>query len=459
MVREDQVGGPARAVGRRDHRVDPELAHRRVDALRARVVVDRERLVVGQAAEEGLRVVARIGSAGVHRLRELEDLLEEVRHLARGVRAVERDRVGEGLVRHRDADARGEVLLHVELEVVEQDEELAVRGRELEAGAVEIDDRRTGGADLRDRVVERGHHLRRRGVDALPRHAELRSPEPIGVEERAVVGGQRGASAARALPAERNAGRRRIARVRRAADDHVEDRDGVGHGTRVRADRVLGVRDRHDATAAHEPDRRLQADDGVDVPGADDAAIGLAPEAYRGEVRGDGRGRARARPAGVAVERVGVTGEPAASGPAARRIEGAEVRPFGKVGLPEDHRAARAELRGDRRVVLRRLADERERPGGGLHLVAGVDVVLEQHRDPVQRSEDLALGAHVVGVLRHPQRIGVELDDAVDVRPVLVERHDAIDVVLRQLDRGQCSRCHLGLKLRHCFFVVVRSER
>ena len=81
MVGHDEVGRPPGAVGRRDHGVEVELAEGRVDPVGSGVVIDREGLVVGHSAERGLRVVRRVGSARVHGLRELEDLLEEVRHL------------------------------------------------------------------------------------------------------------------------------------------------------------------------------------------------------------------------------------------------------------------------------------------------------------------------------------------------------------------------------------------
>src|SRR5205085_1246043 len=102
--------------------------------------------------------------------------------------------------RHRDADARREVLLHVVLEVVEEDEELAVCGRELEARTVEVHDGRARATDLGDRVIERGHHLRRSVIDALPGHADLRTSEPVRVQEDAVVGRKSRPAAAAAEP-------------------------------------------------------------------------------------------------------------------------------------------------------------------------------------------------------------------------------------------------------------------
>ena len=285
VVRHDEVGRPRGAVGRRDDGVEVELAERLVDAVDPGVVVDRESLVVGHSTERGLRVVRRVGTARVHGLSELEDLLEEVRHLGGRVRAVERDRVGERLVRHRNADARREVFLQVDLEVVHEDEELAVRRGEGEFRGVEVDHRRAGALDGRDRVVERRDDLRRRIVDALSRHADSRTPEAVHVNEYGVVSGECRPRFPRALPSERYAGGGGITRVGCAAREGVQQRGRIGDGARVRTGGVLRVRDRHDPRAAGKTDRRLDPDDRVHVGRADDAAVCLCADGDRREVR------------------------------------------------------------------------------------------------------------------------------------------------------------------------------
>ena len=84
------------------------------------------------------------------------------------------------------------------------------------------------------------------------------------------------------------------------------------------------------------------------------------------------------------------------AGPTADRFEGAEIRPFRQVGFAENDRAAGAQVRGDGRVLQGRSSEQRERSRGGLHLVAGVDVVLEQDRDAMQRPQHLTLPAQIV---------------------------------------------------------------
>jgi hypothetical protein len=71
-----------------------------------------------------------------------------------------------------------------------------------------------------------------------------------------------------------------------------------------------------------------------------------------------------------------------------------------------------------------------------LHPVAGVEVVLDEDRDAVQRAAQLAVLPLGVQGLRHGQSIRVRLDDGVDARPIPVEGLDAVEVGLRDRRRG-----------------------
>ena len=152
-------------------------------------------------------------------------------------------------------------------------------------------------------------------------------------------------------------------------------------------------------------------------------------------------------------------GQSTAPRPAAGGIEGAEVGPLGEVGLAEDDGSTGAQFRSDRRVADGGLPSQRERARGGLHPVACVDVVLQQHRDAVQRSQQLASGAQVIGVLRHRQGVRVDLQDGIDAGPVLVQRLDAVEVETRELDGSERASRHLRLQLRHGGLVEFRGLR
>lgn len=85
---------------------------------------------------------------------------------------------------------------------------------------------------------------------------------------------------------------------------------------------------------------------------------------------------------------------------------------------------------GNRRIAQRGHAKQRERTCSGLHLVASIDVVLQQDRNSVQGAEYRAMSAQHVGMTRHIQGVGVQFDNRIDSRTILVVRDDALDVLL-----------------------------
>ena len=82
-------------------------AQRGVDPVDSEVLVLGERLVVGGSPEKRLRIV---GSRR-HRGTELPKILIKERHLVVRMGVVESDAIVQGLARHRNSDARGEVTL------------------------------------------------------------------------------------------------------------------------------------------------------------------------------------------------------------------------------------------------------------------------------------------------------------------------------------------------------------
>ena len=96
----------------------------------------------------------------------------------------------------------------------------------------------------------------------------------------------------------------------------------------------------------------------------------------------------------------------------------------------------------DERVLGRRRAGQRQRPGRRHHAVGGRDVVLDQDRDAVQRaarSPALALRVEPVG---DRERVGVDLEHAVQRRPDPVDRLDAREVFVDERPGGLPSRLH-----------------
>jgi len=182
---------------------------------------------------------------------------------------------------------------------------------------------------------------------------------------------------------------------------------GVAHGAGHGAGGVLAVRDGNDAAAAEKADGGFDAHDAVHGRRADDGAIGLRAHGDGAKIGGDGGARSGARSAGVAVERVGIAGLAAAPAPSAYGTRRAEIGPFAEVGFAENDGAGGAQALHDGGVARCGSIDQRQRTGGGVQLVGGIDIVLDQYRDAVQRTAPgpaIELGRYVEG-------IGIDLDD------------------------------------------------
>ena len=76
----------------------------------------------------------------------------------------------------------------------------------------------------------------------------------------------------------------------------------------------------------------------------------------------------------------------------------------------------------------------------------------------MQRSQYDASPAQSVCVMRHDQRVRIQLNHRVDPRTVLVQSHDAGEIFLGQFLRSKPARGHLRLELCHCSFVVLRGN-
>ena len=161
-------------------------------------------------------------------------------------------------------------------------------------------------------------------------------------------------------------------------------------------------------------DGRLDAHNGVGLRRRHDRAAGLGSDRCSREVRRDRDRRSGARAGRTAIERVRIPGLPAARAPAARGVRRAEVRPLAQVGLAEDDGAGVAQARHDERILWRSGADQRERSGRRHHAVCGGDVVLDDDRDAVQRAARAAGLALRVELVRNRQRVGIDLDEAVE---------------------------------------------
>ena len=89
---------------------------------------------------------------------------------------------------------------------------------------------------------------------------------------------------------------------------------------------------------------------------------------------------------------------------------------------------------------------ERERAGARVHAVGGVNVVLDEHRNAVQRAANAPGFSLCIALLGDAHRVGIALDDRVDRGPGLVDRVDAREVQLGDRARGVAARLHAFLQ-------------
>ena len=109
-----------------------------------------------------------------------------------------------------------------------------------------------------------------------------------------------------------------------------------------------------------------------------------------------------------------------------------EVRPLTEVRLAKNHGTRGTQACGDTGIASRAILSQRERSGAGAHPIAGIDVVLEENRHAMQRTERASRGTLCIGRIGQCQRVGIDLDDAVHTRAIGIQCADAHEVVLGQ---------------------------
>ncbi len=114
--------------------------------------------------------------------------------------------------------------------------------------------------------------------------------------------------------------------------------------------------------------------------------------------------------------------------------------------LPRITAPGGAQLGDDGGVLGRDRVLQRDAARGGRQ-AGDVEVVLDQHRQALQRAADVAGRALEVGDGRVLERRGVDDADGVDARPARVDRRDPVDVRACELHARQLARRHLLLQL------------
>ena len=147
--------------------------------------------------------------------------------------------------------------------------------------------------------------------------------------------------------------------------------------------------------------------------------------------------------------------------PAARALVAAEVGPLAQVRFADDDSARIAQPLRDCRILQRRVARQRQRARRGLLAIAGVDVVFQQNRNAVQRTALPLTPTLIVELPRDVSRVGIELDDRVQVE-LPIDHLDPVQIDVEQLLRAQLPARHQRLHLPDCLernFVIGQPER
>ena len=130
-----------------------------------------------------------------------------------------------------------------------------------------------------------------------------------------------------------------------------------------------------------------------------------------------------------------------------------------EVGFCQDQGAGLPEAADDKGVVAGDKPRQGGGAGGGGH-VEGIHIVLQHHRDAVEGTGELPgffqPGVQPVGLLQCP---GVDQDDGVDGRPLLLVGVDSGQVPLDQLAAGELPGQHGGMYLGNgCFHQLEFSH-
>ena len=185
-------------------------------------------------------------------LRRQHDVLVEIAQLLVLVRCVELDDVLQRMHLGQRSE-RPEILVQVVLELVEQHIQLAVVELPERRNRRRIDDDRARALEILDgcvcqRIASGAGAKQPVADDADARAAKAVSYERLGVVARSAFAGPK---------------RRRVGGI--GPGHRGEQKRRVGHRPRHRPGGVLAVGNRHDAGPADEPERRLDADERIDL--------------------------------------------------------------------------------------------------------------------------------------------------------------------------------------------------
>ena len=218
-----------------------------------------------------------------------------------------------------------------------------------------------------------------------------------------------------------------------ARHDAERDRDVI-HAARHGSRRVVTQRQRHDAIATQQAVRRLEASDTVHRRRSSHRTSCVGPQSELREVGRDCSARTATRSRRALGQIVGILGLPAHRAETIRTTgPGSELA---QVHFGQNDRAGLTQLLHDECVVGWNRALEDQRTRRGRH-VERIEVVFEHDGNAVNRRARPFALALFVECARLIERLGVQCDDRVDRRSLLVEGLDALQVHPREFLGGE----------------------
>ena len=195
-----------------------------------------------------------------------------------------------------------------------------------------------------------------------------------------------------------------------------------------------------------------------DDDGTHHRAVGFRAHRQRAEVGGDSRARAGTRSARIAIERVGISGEAAAAAPAAGGVTGTDVGPLAEIGLAENDRAGVAKFLGYGGILRR----SGSRPAPAIPrwscMRSAVSMLsLIRTGIPCRGPRGPLLFALLIESVSDGERIGIEFDDAIDGRAMLIEGIDSRQIFLGERAGGEPAGRQSGLQIGNSQFVQFKG--
>ena len=125
-------------------------------------------------------------------------------------------------------------------------------------------------------------------------------------------------------------------------------------------------------------------------------------------------------------------------------MRGTKIGPFAEIGFAENDCAGGAQPRGDEGILRSVPIGEGERPGGGGGAVARFDVVLEQNRNAVQRSAQVAVLSFLIELGGGCGGIRIQGEYRAERGAVAIDRIDTPQIKLHKMRRGPLALFQAG---------------